>query len=108
MVNEETSSSESGIHFGRYIVGSKSDTISRYHAAWVTVTLANVIQLEQWSRGLSMMLKKTLGVTLVRKLRAILLMEGDFNTANKIVYGKQMLDNARKYRQMREEIFSEK
>ncbi len=54
------------------------------------------------------MLEKTLGVTLVTKLRAILLMEGDFNAANKIVYGTRMLDNARKYRLVREEIFSEK
>jgi hypothetical protein len=54
------------------------------------------------------MLEKTLGVTLVTKLRAILLMEGDYNAANKIVYGKQMLDNARKYQLMPEEIFSEK
>jgi hypothetical protein len=42
------------------------------------------------------MLEKTLGVTLVTKLRAILFMEGDFNTTNKIVYGTQMLDNAGK------------
>jgi hypothetical protein len=54
------------------------------------------------------MLEKTLGVTLVTKLRAILLMEGNFNAANKIVYGTQMLDNARKYRLMPEEIFSKK
>ncbi len=53
------------------------------------------------------MLEKTLGVTLVTKLRAILLMEGNFNPANNIVYGKQMLDNARKYQLMPEEIFSE-
>ncbi len=55
-----------------------------------------------------MILKKTLGMTLVKKLRATLLMEGDFNATNKIVYGKRMLDNARKYRLMPEEIFSEK
>ncbi len=72
VVNKETSSSESGIHFGHYIAGSKSDIISHYRAARVTVALAHVIQLEQWSRGLSMMLEKTLGVTLVTKLRAIL------------------------------------
>jgi hypothetical protein len=32
IVNEETLSSELGIHFGHYIVGSKSDIISHYHA----------------------------------------------------------------------------
>ncbi len=54
------------------------------------------------------MLEKTLGVTLVTKLRAILLMEGDFNATNRIVYGVRMLQNARKHNQMPEETFSKK
>jgi hypothetical protein len=45
----------------------------------------------RWSCGLSVMLKKTLGITLVTKLRAILLMEGNFNATNKIVYGVPMM-----------------
>ncbi len=94
VVNKETLSSESGLHFGYYIVGSKSDIISHYHAARVTVTLAHAVQLKQWSRRLSVMLEKILGVTLVTKLCAILLMEGNFNATNKIVYGMQMLNNA--------------
>jgi hypothetical protein len=108
VVNEETSSSESGLHFGHYKVGGKSDIIAHYHAARVTVTLAHAIQLKRWSWGLSVMLEKTLGVTLVSKLRAILLMEADFNATNKIVYGDRMMKNVRKYNQMPEEIFSEK
>jgi hypothetical protein len=39
-------------------------------------------------------------------LRAILLTEADFNVTNKIVYGSQMLNNAREYKLMPEEIFS--
>jgi hypothetical protein len=84
-VNKETSSSESGLHFGHYIVGCKSDIIAQYHAARVTVILAHAIQLERWSRGLLVMLEKTLGVTLVTKLRAIILMEADFNASYKII-----------------------
>ncbi len=48
------------------------------------------------------------GVRLVSKLRAILLMEADFNAMNKEVYGVWMLDEARKYKLIPEEIFSEK
>jgi hypothetical protein len=92
---------ESGLHFGHYIVASNSDIISHYHAARVTVTLAHTVQLERWSRGLSVMLEKTLGVTLVTKLRAILLMEGDFNAT-------QMMNYARKHHLVPEEIFNEK
>ncbi len=108
VVNKETSSLESGLHFGHYKVGSKSDIILHYHAAQETVTLAHAIQLEWWSQGLSVMLDKILGVTLVTKLRAILLMEGDFNATNKIVHGVRMMNNARGHNLMTEEIFSEK
>ncbi len=61
IANRETSSSESGLHFGHYIIGSKSDVIAHYHLTWMTVVLAHAIQLKCWSRGLSVMLKKTLG-----------------------------------------------
>ncbi len=87
IVNKETSSSESGIHFGHYIVGCKLDIIAHYHAARVLVVLAYAIQLERWSRALLEMLEKTIGNTLVTKLRAILLMEADFNATNQIIYG---------------------
>ncbi len=108
VVNKEMLSSELGLHFGHYIVGSESDIISHYHAAQVTVTLAHAVQLEQWLRGLSVMLEKTLGVTLVTKLHTILLMEGNFNAKNKIVYGVRMMRNAQGYHLMPKEIFSEK
>ncbi len=97
---------ESGLHFGHYIVGCKSNLISHYHAARVTVTLAHAVKLEQWSRRLLVMLEKTLGVTLVHKLHAILLMEGDFNATNKIVYGSRMIKNAQGHHLMPKEIFS--
>jgi hypothetical protein len=108
VVKIKTLSLESGLHFGHYIVGCKSDLITHFHAAQVMVTLAHVVQLERWSRGLSVMLEKTLGVTLVTRLRAILLMEADYNMTNKIVYGDLMIENASGHHLMPEEIFSEK
>ncbi len=108
IVNKKTSSSESGLHFGHYIVGCKSDTVAHFHAARVSVVLAHAIQLERWSRGLLVMLEKTLGVTLVSKLRAILLMEAVFSATNKIMYGVRMMKNVHDHRLMPEEIYSEK
>jgi hypothetical protein len=35
-------------------------------------------------------------------------MEADFNAANKIIFGQRTLQNARRYRLMPDEIFSEK
>ena len=66
------------------------------------------IGLDRWSEGLSVMLEKAFGERLVSKLRAILLMEADFNAANKIVYGERMLNNVRRHKLIPDEIFSEK
>ena len=54
------------------------------------------------------MLEKKLGCTLLAKLRAIRLMEADFNHSNKEIFGSRMLDNVRKYGLMPEEIYSER
>ena len=44
---------------------------------------------------------------MLTKLRAILLMEADFNHSNKEIFGFRMLENARKYELIPDEIFSE-
>jgi hypothetical protein len=93
-VKEDTSSSQSGLHFGHYIAGTDCDYISQFHALQVSLALKKGIALERWLNGLSVMLEKMFGVRLVSKLRAILLMEADFNAMNKEVYGVWMLDNA--------------
>ena len=54
------------------------------------------------------MLQKLFGCSLITKLRAILLMEADFNSANKIVYGIRMLEQARTHNLMPKEVFSER
>ena len=105
---EETSSSESGLHFSHYIAGAESDIISHLHALMTSIAVRRGIVMERWSRGLSVMLEKMFGCTLVSKLRSILLMEADFNFANKMIYGVRMLDNVREHGFMPEEIFSEK
>jgi hypothetical protein len=42
---------------------------------------------ERWGHGLQVLLEKIAIVALVTKLRAILLMEGDFNYMNKWIFG---------------------
>jgi hypothetical protein len=107
-VKEDTSSSQSGLHFGHYIAGTDCNYILQFHALLVLLTLKKGIVLERWSNGLSVMLEKMFCVRLVSKLRTILLMEADFNAMNKEVYGVWMLDNARKYKLILEEIFSKR
>ena len=43
------------------------------------------------------MLEKKPGVILVDKLRAITLLEVDFNFANKLILGKRMMSNAERH-----------
>ena len=70
---ETTSSSISGRHFGHYIAGSKSHAISQMHALKTTLCLKLGLALEQWTNGLSVILEKMFGYSLVEKLRAVLL-----------------------------------
>ena len=104
---EETSSSESRLHFSHYIAGAEDDCISQFHAEKVGVAIKHWMALDRWSRGVSVMLEKLFGVTLVSKLRDILLMEAELNTSDKETFGINMLDNARKYKLIPDEIFSE-
>ena len=48
------------------------------------------IPLSRWLKGLSVMLLKQAGNLNVDKLRAILLMEADFNFANNLFFGKRL------------------
>jgi len=106
-VKEDTSSSQSGEHFSHNIAGTDCDYVSQFHALQVSLALKKGIALERWPKGLSVMLEIMFGVRLISKLRAILLMEADFNAMNKEVYGIRMLDNARPFKLIPEEIFSE-
>jgi hypothetical protein len=94
---EETSSSESGLHFGHYIAGADSDLISYCHALLAWLALQKGYSTSRWERALSCMLEKVAGCSLVEKMRAILLMEADFNFMNKMIVGDRLLNSARSY-----------
>ncbi len=94
---ESTSSSESGLHFGHYIAGCDSDYIAHFHALKATLIINRGIVLDRWARGLSVMLEKIFGCALITKLCSILLMEADFISTNKIIYGQRMLQTVRQY-----------
>jgi hypothetical protein len=105
---ESMLSLESGLHFGHYIAGCNSNHIAYFYALKSTLVIKRGIVLDQWSHGLSVMLEKLLGCALTTKLRSILLMEADFYSTHKIMYGQRMLQVVRNYRLMLEEIYSAK
>jgi hypothetical protein len=105
---ESTLSSASGSHFGHYKAGLHSEYIAYLHALQATLITRQGIVFDRWSTGLSVMLEKIFVCSLITKLRSILLMEADFNTTNKVIYGVRMLANIRKYKLMPEEVYSER
>jgi hypothetical protein len=62
------------------------------------LTVKGGTPFERWQSGLSVMLeKKKKGVIQVDKLRAILLMEADFNFYNGLMFAKRMMERAKKH-----------
>ena len=80
---EDTSSSMSGLNFGNYKAGDQSQIISPFHALKTSLLLCRGIALDRWCCGLLVMIENIFGCSLVTKLHYILLMEADFNFANK-------------------------
>ncbi len=107
-VKEDTSLSQSSLHFGHYIAGADCDYISQFHALCILLALKKRYCAGAVVKWIISYARKMFGVRLVSKLRAILLMEADFNAMNKEAYGVWMLKEARKYKLIPEEIFSEK
>jgi hypothetical protein len=101
---EKTSSSESG----RHMAASDSELISYCHALLAAIAVKRGYSPSRWERALSCMLEKIPGCSLVEKMRAILLMEADFNFINKTLIGSRMLNIACSYGYMAKEIFSER
>ncbi len=105
-VNKSTSSSPSGLHFEHYKSLANSPYLSHFHATKLTATLSVGQPYDCWKQGVTVMLETELGINLVSKLRAILLMEADFNASNKLKFGKRMLHSIQSHHLMPEEIFS--
>ena len=94
---EKTSSSFSGLHFGHWKAAATSDNLATIHAKTIELAFLTGTPLERWSVGLSVMLEKKPGVIEVDKLRAILLMEADFNFANQLYFGKRLTASAEEH-----------
>jgi len=102
---ESTSSSMSGLHFGHHKSATKNDCVSEVHAMSMHIMLNAGFSPDRWQKGLTAMIEKKPGVILVDKLRAILLMEADFNFGNKMTFGSRAMKNAEVSDVFRHEIY---
>ncbi len=85
-------SSISGINFGHYKSATYSDVITNFLSWKITLIAQGRCPPDHWGHGLQVMLEKVAGVALVNKLRAILLMEANFNYMNKWIFGFEVIN----------------
>jgi hypothetical protein len=107
-VDERTSSSYSGITFSHYKAAAHHKMLSAMHAAYLTACARKGIPLKRWGVGLTVLLEKVIGNNFVHKLRAICLLEADFNWINKIIFAKRMIGMAMERRLIPGECFSKR
>lgn len=95
-VNERTSSSYSGLHFSHYKAASFDIHLSALHAKKLSMAAKAGVPLKRWGFGVTVLLEKICGNNYVHKLRAICLLEADFNWWNKLVFARRMMAGAKK------------
>ena len=94
-VKEGTASSYSGIHYGHYKAAAHSEQLLHLLSQKITLIARTGCPPDRWMYGLIIIIEKIAGLALLNKLRAILLMESDFNFHKKLILVKRMVDTAR-------------
>jgi hypothetical protein len=82
---ERTSCGCEILHFGTLKAGSFSETIMELDALLTYIPLQTRYSPLRWCASIDALLLKKPGVTLIEKLRTIVLFQGDFNYLNKYI-----------------------
>jgi hypothetical protein len=94
---EKTESSKSKLHFGHYVAGSHDNIVSDLHATSLNVIREVGVGPTRWRSAVTVLLEKVLGIRLIDKLRAICLLEADFNWLNKLMFTHRLEQYCRKH-----------
>ena len=92
--DEFIQSSHSHIHFGHYKAIAHDRYLSALEASKLSLAAKTGIPMERWGSALTVLLEKEFGNIYLEKMRAICLLEADFNWLNKLVFAKRMMDQA--------------
>jgi hypothetical protein len=84
---------------------SYSSSLSSLHTVKLMACGRMDVPLARWSIGLTVLLEKTRGNNFINKMRAICLLEGDFNYFNKTIFAQQMMASAQEKGQIPVECF---
>ena len=83
---EQTSPSDSGRHFSHYAAASHNPEVAELHVGSLNAAATRGLPLNQWRSAVIVLLEKVMDNILVDKLRAICLLEADFNWWLKLIY----------------------
>lgn len=83
---EATESSKSRLHFGHYMSAAHDPLLTRLHVSSLNTIRECGVSPTRWKSSLTVLLEKVFGVRLISKLRAICLLEADFNWLNKLIF----------------------
>ncbi len=89
---EDISSSMSGRHFGHYKATCSDPDLVEMHVASINLAASRGRPLTRWNQGVTVLLEKVAGTTSIDKLRAICLLEADFNWWLKVIFARRMMD----------------
>ena len=102
---ERTSSSILGAHFGHYKAATCEFSLANLHARFTQLVFMTGLSISRYQQGLQVILEKKAGNIHIDNLRAILLMEGDFNGAMKILLGYRMVRMAQQLNLIPDECY---
>jgi hypothetical protein len=87
------------LNFGTWKAGSFNETITELDALLIDIRLQTGYSPLRWRVAIDALLLKKSGVTLIEKLRTIVLFQGDFNYLNKYI-GRHMMQDSKEYEQL--------
>lgn len=94
---EATESSKSLLHFGHYKAGAQDPIVTKLHVSSLNCIRECGVGPTRWRSSLTVLLEKVFGIRLISKLRAICLLEADFNWLNKLIFAHRLEAYCRKH-----------
>eukprot|EP00956_Cyclotella_meneghiniana_P028224 scaffold65021_cov87-Cyclotella_meneghiniana.AAC.11 len=92
--DEFIQSSYSHIHFGHCKAIAHDRYLSSLEASKLSLAATTGIPMDRWGSALTVLLEKEFGNIYLEKMRAICLLEADFNWLNKLIFAERMMDQA--------------
>jgi hypothetical protein len=94
---EKTESSYSRCHFGHYVCASHDNVLSDLHAMSINTIQEIGTTPSRWRNAITVLLEKVFGNRYIDRLRAICLLEADFNWYNKLIFAHHLEQFCRKH-----------